>query len=131
MSTHYGWKTLSDMFDYAHQKGLEAGREHKPQSVVFGSPSTPLGDDVDLSKPYDVVDDGVCGFAWVRILPGTCQAARFAKEKWNGRKGHPSGVSVFCHEFNQSMERKYAYALAFATVLCDYGFLAVPEARMD
>ena len=55
---------------------LEADKEGKaragdcvPTPMVVGSPTTPLGSDIDYDKKTYYVADGVCGFAWINIKP--------------------------------------------------------------
>ena len=38
-----------------------------PTFMVVGTPTTPLGDDIDYSKDTYYVADGMCGFAWINI----------------------------------------------------------------
>ena len=37
--------------------------------MVVGTPTTPLGDDIDYTKETYYVADGMCGFAWINIKP--------------------------------------------------------------
>ena len=38
-----------------------------PTPMVVGEPTTPLGNDIDYTKETWLVNDGVCGFAWINI----------------------------------------------------------------
>ena len=40
-----------------------------PTPMMVGEPTTPLGNDIDYSKDTWLVNDGVCGFAWINIKP--------------------------------------------------------------
>ena len=40
-----------------------------PTPMVVGTPTTPLGDDIDYTKDTYYVADGMCGFAWINIKP--------------------------------------------------------------
>lgn len=79
-----------------------------------------------------VVSDGVCGFAWVNIKPAYSPVAKelvriglASKDSYNG------GVTVWIHEYNQSMARKEAHARAFAEILSRAGVRAHAGSRMD
>ena len=114
----------------AHEAGHGAATAITPRTVVFGSPSTPLGSDVDYSKPFYVETEGVCGFAWVEFA-GNTAFGRWAKSAGLARKGYPKGLSYWVSGYGQSMERKEAYAQAFADVLRGSGIKAYAASRMD
>lgn len=84
-------------------------------------------------KPIEVVNDGVCGFAWVNIKPGNSGFAKFLKNNGYARKDdYYGGVTVWVSGYNQSMQKKQAYASAFARSLMDAGFDRVYSmSRMD
>ena len=84
-------------------------------------------------KPIEVVNDGVCGFAWVNIKPGNSGFAKFLKNNGYARKDdYYGGVTVWVSGYNQSMQKKEAYAGAFARSLRDAGFdRAYSMPRMD
>jgi len=84
-------------------------------------------------KPIEVVNDGVCGFAWVNIKPGNSGFAKFLKNNGYARKDdYYGGVTVWVSGYNQSMQKKEAYAGAFARSLRDAGFDRVYSmSRMD
>ena len=115
----------------AQAAGLEAGRGSKPAPMVVGSPTTPLGDDLDYSKKTYHVPDGVCGFAWVVISPGNCSFARHMKAASVAGKKYGGGASIWVHEHGQSMGRKSAHASAMASVLREHGVNAISQSRMD
>ena len=119
------------LFKAAMEKGMAAGAEKVPQPMLVGSPTTPLGSDIDPSKPVYFVPQGVCGFAWVTIHPGNCSFAQWVKKNGKGSNAYGGGVSVRCHAFGQSLEQKEAWAQAFAQVLQDAGIKAYAESRMD
>ena len=105
----------------AHAAGLAAGAGTNP---------TPMG--VTDGSTRWVVMDGPCGFAWVNVKPGTSAFAKYLvaqgvarKDSWEG------GVTVWVTQFDQSWERKRAYALAYAKVLVDAGIRAHAGDRLD
>ena len=52
----------------AYEAGLAAGKDADTPKFVVGSPTTPLGSDIDFKKKTYILD-GLCGFAWVNISP--------------------------------------------------------------
>jgi len=114
----------------AYEAGMKAGNGASPVPMVVGSPSTPLGNDVDRKKEHWFVADGVCGFAWVHFK-GNTPWGRWAKKNKIASKDYPSGLMVWVREFGQSMQRKEAFAAAYAAVLRKYGIDAYSNSRMD
>ena len=58
-----------ELYEKAHLAGMRAGNGEKVTPMIVGSPSTPLGSDIDPSKPTYFVEGGCCGFAGVVIKP--------------------------------------------------------------
>lgn len=77
-----------------------------------------------------VVPGGTCGFAWIRIA-GNTAFGRWAKRTGLARSAYPSGLHINVVQFGQSMERKEAYARAFAAILRSEGIEAFADSRMD
>jgi hypothetical protein len=120
------------IYDEAETAGITAGNNAIPTPMVVGTPTTPFGNDIDTTKKVYVVNDGVCGFAWVNIRPATSKFARWCKKNGKGRTdSYAGGLTIWCHHFNQSMRRKEAWASAFAKVLQKYEIKAYMESRMD
>jgi hypothetical protein len=110
------------LYQRAHDAGMAAGNAVKPIPMSVRSGSVIV----------DVVADGVCGFAWVIVHPGTCSFARWLTKAKDASKAYHGGVyACWVREFNQSMTRKEAYARAFANVLRAAGITAYAESRMD
>lgn len=105
------------LFNEAWAAGLAAGEAAVPTVMVVGSPSTPLGSDLDPTKPIYVEPEGPCGFAWVKVNPGNCSFAHWLNKTDRGRTSYPKGVSIWISAHNQSYERKVAHARAMADVL--------------
>jgi hypothetical protein len=82
-------------------------------------------------KVIEVVDDGACGFAWVKVRPANSKMARWLKAQDKGHKGYNGGWEVSIHDFGQSLERKSAAARAMAAVLVKHGINATSDSRMD
>ena len=120
-----------ELFDKAHHAGLRAGHESTPAPMVVGSPSTPLGSDIDHSKPTYFVEGGVCGFASVVIKPARGKLVSYLKSKGLGYSHYYGGWNFPVRDFGQSLSRKEAYADAFAGVLTEAGLRAYVDSRMD
>jgi len=121
---------LRRLFAAADAAGKAAASGTTPEPMVVQQHASMLNDASPVVKEW-LVPDGVCGFAWVVIRPGNCRAANYAKAHWNARKDYYGGVSISCHDYNQSMTRKEAYAHAFAGVLRSAGIDARGQSRMD
>lgn len=115
----------------ARTAGLLAGNGANPTPMVVGTPTTPLGNDIDPSKQTYYVSEGACGFAWVVIRPGNSSLARQAKKLGIGSTNYGGGTSIWISDHGQSSERKTAHAHAYAKVLRDHGINATSESRLD
>ena len=116
--------------------GQAAGDAVKPQGMRVVQHANPADDSSAIVKSWDV-PEGPCGFAWVVVRPGVCSFARWAKANQaklgqSVGKEYYGGMSVYwVSEFNQSIQRKAAFAGAFAAVLCKAGIDAHAMSRMD
>lgn len=79
----------------------------------------------------EVVNDGVCGFAWVTVRPGNSSFALWLKKNMGARRAYYGGMELWVSSYGQSMARKEAYAQAFANVLREAGINAYAGSRMD
>jgi hypothetical protein len=122
--------THEQLFNLAHAAGMAAAERFDPTPMIVQQHAIPLNDRSPVVQQW-VVNDGVCGFAWVVVKPGTCSFARWLAKEKGCKKAYHGGMSIWVHQFNQSMERKEQYAHAFAKVLRDHGVNAHPESRMD
>lgn len=121
-----------ELYNAAHEAGLAAGAACTPRPMLVGTPTTPLGNDIDYDKPVDYISEGPCGFAWIVIHPANSRFVNILKKNGIGRKNYGGGWCIWVSGFNQSMMRKEAYASAFAKVLNDNGIArAYPDSRMD
>lgn len=112
--------------------GIKAGSEVGVTPMIVGESTTPFGNTIDYSKPVYYVSEGVCGFGWVNIKPARGKFVAFLKQSGIGRTDtYEGGYTVPVYEFNQSYERKVAYARAFAAVLNKYGIKAYASGRLD
>lgn len=119
------------LHERAHQAGVAAGEGIRPMPVVVVRRENPLDDTSPIVKQYAPNYDGLCGFAWVRF-PGTSAFARALKKEGLARPSYPSGFQVWVRDFDQSLERKTAYAHAYAEILREGGVKNVyAQSRVD
>ena len=123
------------IFAEAQKAAEEAFVASKP--VPMAVQSSGLNEGFDWNKPYEVVSDGVCGFAWVDVyVDGRSKVAKEMK-KFGLRSDYCGGYNFWASDVapsarsSQSMQRKEAACAAFAKVLRDYGFSAYMGSRMD
>ncbi len=127
--------TLDTLLDSAHEAGAAAAKAMTPEPMRVVEHVNAFDDNSAIKTDYGIVADGVCGFAWV-TLKGNSAIARAAKKlqrttAWSYGKGYPSGINLWVSAYGQSMQRKEAYASAFAKVLSDAGHYAYSQSRMD
>jgi hypothetical protein len=115
--------TVAEIAEMAHRAGMEAGNRVIPTPMVIVDGNT--------KQVVDVVDDGLCGFAWVTIRPARGAFVNYLKAREWGSPGYSGGWEIWVSNFNQSMTRKEAYARAFASVLQNYGINATAGSRLD
>ncbi len=122
----------SELFNRAHQAGMVAGTGHTPEPMYLVERENPFDDTSKVIHAYEPVMDGVCGFAWVNVKPGTSRFARWIRANDKGRSDdYYGGTTVWVRYFDQSYERKLAYAEAFAEVLQEAGIRAYAHGRLD
>lgn len=107
-------REFAALYEKAHQAGLAAGNKSTPvpmvvQEAELDGSATPGG------KSWYVAD-GVCGFAWVKV-PGNKPFGRWLKSRGLASSAYGGGLQIWVSQFNQSMQRKEAYAAAFADTL--------------
>jgi hypothetical protein len=117
-----------ELFDKAHAAGMAAGEGAAPQPMYVVQRHVVTG---EIIKRYPPVMDGVCGFAWINIRPGNSPFANWMKKNTHASKSWEGGIEYWVREFNQSMQRKEAFARAFADVLMQAGVKAYAGSRMD
>ena len=109
------------LIDIAHAEGIKAGRNCRPIPMIVSDAS---------GIAIECVDDGACGFAWV-VIPGNSAFGRWAKKQGRARPHYPRGLCFWVSDFGQSVDRKTAYAGAFAQVLRNAGIDAYADSRLD
>ena len=123
-------RILKELFDKAHEAGMMAVAKANVVPMVVSQHANMMDDSSPVEKSWYVAD-GVCGFAWITIRPGTSKAARYAKNYLGARAGYYGGMEIWVSKFNQSMQKKETYAHAFAEVLQSAGIKAYSGSRMD
>lgn len=82
-------------------------------------------------------NEGACGFAWVNILSGRGNFAKFAKEELNAHKNYGGkGINIWYSQFyntkgNQSVYRHEIACDAAAQVFKKYGIKCQVGSRLD
>lgn len=107
------------IFEAAHHAGHEAATKTVPE------PMTVVG-----AKQIWHVPEGMCGFAWV-AFKGNTGFGRWAAKNNIARKAYTGGLHLWVSAYEQSYDRKSAYANAFAEKLRSYGIDAYADSRLD
>lgn len=121
---------VKEIYIQAHNAGNSAVQSATITPMVVTQKANPLNDSSDTVKQW-YVEDGICGFASVIVKPANSKFAKFLIENQLGRKSYTGGVHMSVRDFNQSLQKKEAYAHAFAKVLRDNGINAWSESRID
>jgi len=111
---------FSKLWNDAYQAGLDAVAKANVRPMV-----------VQSATQSWYVADGVCGFAWVTVRPGNSAFANWGKKKGLFSKAYGGGVQYWVGEFDQSMQKKEAFAGAVAAKLREAGIDAYSGSRMD
>lgn len=105
----------------AHEAGVAAAVGCRPTAMIVSEPSS--------GKSW-FVGEGACGFAWVNFA-GNTAFGRWAKKAGIAKPAYGGGLQVWVSEFGQSVDRKSAYAGAYAKVLNEAGISAYSGSRLD
>jgi hypothetical protein len=124
----------AEIFAIAWQAARKAAAEAVPSPIVVGTPTTPLGNDIDLNEEVWFVSDGVCGFGWVNIKPARGAFVTYVKKRNLGYSNSYEGgydINMGSITNSQSLARNEAAALAFAAVLNAAGIKSRAQSRID
>ncbi len=115
-----------------------------PTPMIVGSPSTPLGTDVDPNQKTWFVEGGVCGFATVVLESGRTGFAQWllaersdklGSKWWSAGRTKGVGLYTFARygfaDAGQSFERKRFIARKMASYLREQGYECWVDARVD
>lgn len=123
-------KRYESIWKEATKAGDDALAKCTPTPMVVQQHSQPFNDNSPVEKEW-FVEDGVCGFAWIVVRPGTSSFARWLKENGHAEKHYYGGMSIWVTVGNQSMQKKETWGRAFAEVLRKYEINAHMMSRMD
>jgi len=121
---------VTEIYQAAHNAGNVAVQAATIAPMIVQHRANPLDDTSAVQRQW-LVNDGVCGFASVIVKPANCKFAKYLQAQGLGRKHYYGGLSMSVRDFNQSLQKKEAYAYAFAKVLEQNGVKAYVESRMD
>lgn len=119
-------KSYDEIYEAAALAGMLAGEAAKPTPMTVTEVN--IADEPVGASWY--VPEGACGFAWV-VIKGNTGFGRWAKKQGLARNNYGGGLAISVREFNQSVERKEAYAYAFASTLKQNGVDAYADSRLD
>lgn len=123
--------SFEELYTFADRKGKEAAEVCSPTPMAVGQAKSLFSNEIDRSKPVYIVEDGPCGFAWV-WFKGNTAWGRWAKKQGHAKNHYPKGLYIWVSGYNQSIQRKEAYAQAFAKVLRENGVTdAYADSRLD
>ena len=122
-------------FEAIYREAVLAGKfamkEKIPTPMIVQEHSSPIDDNSPVKRQY-YCGGGVCGFAWVKVIPATQPFARWLKkQKIVDSVSYTGGYDIWVHEGGQLMELKEAYAQAFSEVLRKHGIDVYAQSRMD
>ena len=123
-------KNYEQVWAEAEAAADAAAKAKVPTPMIVGTPTTPLGDDIDPNKTIYYVPGGMCGFASIRFKANTA-FGRWAKATERATKSYDVGLRVPGRVGGQSYETKVAYANAFVNVLQENDIEAWVEERLD
>lgn len=118
------------LYEKAEATATAAGFNAKPTPMVVSERANPLNDASAVKQSW-VVEGGVCGFAWIVVKPANSAFGNWLKKNGKAKPAYGGGLQIWVKAFGQSMERKEAYAYAFAKVLSEAGINAYSDSRMD
>lgn len=118
------------IFDRAHRAGVEAAEACQPTPMLVQQHARNFDDSSPVVQEW-VRPQGVCGFAWVNVSPGTSSFARYLKAEHGGHNGPQGGIDLSATIGGQSLEINEAYARAFAATVREHGIKAYAQSRID
>ena len=118
------------IYNTAQAKGALAAAACVPVPMVVEE-RVNMADDNSPVKQSWFVADGVCGFAWVVVRPGTSSFARWLVKNDYAGPRYYGGVSIWIGGYNQCHQKKAAHAHAMAEYLRGVGIKASAGDRLD
>jgi hypothetical protein len=143
------------LLNEARIAGIQAVQQAQIEPMVVSQHADLLNDNSPAVRRYFVAD-GPCGFAWIKIptrrarptdkgynatlnvqfanwlkAQGKVQGRRNDEMLFPERTSYTGGVDIWVSGFGQSVQKKEAYAAAFAGVLNAAGITAYADSRLD
>ena len=133
-----------EAFEALMEKADAAGREAvanlKVTPMIVGKAKSLFSNEIDYTKPVEVVESGACGFAWISVYPEFKGNTRLGKQEravleefgFEQDYCNKAKYTRWVSEFGQSLERKTAYANAASAVFAAAaGIRAFGQSRID
>lgn len=134
----YDTVTFNSICNKADAAGKAAVEQLNVTPMIVGQETSLFSGEIDYSKPTEYVADGPCGFAWVSVFPANKGNTRLGKQERAVLKDagfrlndYEKAFQLWISQYNQSMQKKEAYASAYAGVLRENGLKAYSGSRMD
>lgn len=134
----YDTQTYKVICDKADAAGQAAVEKLQVVPMIVGQETSFMSGKIDYTKQTHYVEDGVCGFSWVDVYPQHKGNTRLGKEERKVleavgfKKSYESKrYYKWVSAYNQSMQKKEAYAKAYATVLRENGVKAQYGSKLD
>lgn len=131
-------ETFELICEKANAAGIAAVEKLEVIPMIVGQETSLFSNVIDRTKPTYYVADGVCGFAWVNVYPANKGNTRAGKEERKilesarfRKNDYEKSYQLWISAYNQSMQKKEAYARAYAEVLRANGIKAYSGSRMD
>jgi hypothetical protein len=123
---------FAEVYAQADRCGQAAVEDIVPTPMVVVERANPLDDSSPIVRQYAPIESGVCGFAWVTVRPANSSFALWAKKEHGWSRSYHGGLQLWVRGYGQSMERKEAYARAFAAhIRSELGLECHASSRMD
>ena len=113
-------------FKIIWERAVEVG--HK--AAIEACPMPMVVKNVQTNEQWHV-SEGACGFARVHLVKGNTSFAHWAKKNAGFTKHYYGGLSLSVSAYNQSVERKTAFADAVCEVLKSEGIDCYASSRLD
>ena len=130
--------TFTAVCKKADAAGKAAVEKLQVVPMIVGQETSLFSNKIDYSKQIYFVEDGVCGFAWVDVYPTHKGHTRLGKEERKileaagfRKNDYMKTYRLWISMYNQSMQKKEAYASAYAKVLRENGIKAYSGSRLD
>ncbi len=117
----------------AHAAGVEAAEAVTPVPMVVGSPTHPLGSNIDPEAgPVYRVPSGICGVGTIKMPANTSFAREMMAQGFARKSSAAAGCRIYIGHGGQSYEKKFAYAGGYVSVLREAGIDKVyADVRVD